>query len=380
MSARRFPVSNLCALHCGGIRLLPLGEEMQRAVLGGREFNNRLSLVYRRFRFTGDHHSDIETDGTAERRGIAMTLRTMVDGLCMALADSVPGVSGGTIAFIMGFYEKLLDSVHGLFRGKGAERRESAIWLVKLMCGWVVGMAFSMSVLSRVLESGIYALSSAFLGLTIAAIPLIVLEERQSMRGRYQMLVFTVFGAALVVAISLLRQLAGGLSLDFAALEPAQYLYVFVAGMVAVSAMILPGISGSTLLLIFGVYAPMVLAIHELMSLHVAVIPGLLALVAGIICGLALAIGGVRSLLKNHRPAMMYLIVGLMIGSLFAIVMGPTTMSTPQPALSLGTFNPIAFVVGAALVVGLEALKRRRGGDGGTTRVKEGSDGQIAAE
>lgn len=62
-------------------------------------------------------------------------IRTMVNGFCMALADSVPGVSGGTIAFIMGFYENLLNSFHGLLFEQGEKRKESGSYLIKLGCG-----------------------------------------------------------------------------------------------------------------------------------------------------------------------------------------------------------------------------------------------------
>ncbi len=283
---------------------------------------------------------------------------TAFNGMCMALADSVPGVSGGTIAFILGFYERLLDSIHGLFRGTHDERRDAIRYLVKLGCGWLVGMAVAMTVLAAVLNSGIYLLCSAFLGLTLASIPFIVNQERATMRGHWGCLVFTVIGAAVVVGITLMRQSMGEVSLDLSALSLVQYLYVFVAGMVAISAMILPGISGSTLLLIFGVYAPTVMGIHQLMSGQLAVLPAILVLALGAVCGLALAIGVVRKALERFRPAMMYLIVGLMIGSLFAITMGPTTLSSAQPALSFSTFNVLAFIAGVGVLLALEAMRR----------------------
>ena len=65
---------------------------------------------------------------------------TAIHGFCMALADSVPGVSGGTIAFILGFYDRFLDALHSLF-GKDAGARKSAIlYLLKLGVGWALGM------------------------------------------------------------------------------------------------------------------------------------------------------------------------------------------------------------------------------------------------
>ena len=81
---------------------------------------------------------------------------TVFHGFCMALADSVPG---GTIAFILGFYERFLDALHGLFRGKGAERKAGLLYLLKLGIGWGAGMAACV-----VLLSGLFAVTVATYG------------------------------------------------------------------------------------------------------------------------------------------------------------------------------------------------------------------------
>ena len=65
-----------------------------------------------------------------------------------------------------------------------------------------------------------------------------------------------------------------------------------------------------------------------------------------------------RSALRKHRSRMMYLILGLMLGSLAAIVMGPTTLPTPRAALSLATFQPLGFAIGIAVLLALELLKK----------------------
>lgn len=66
---------------------------------------------------------------------------TAFHGFCMALADSAPGVSGGTIAFILGFYERFLDALHNLFRGNGPERKAGFLYLLKLGLGWGIPCA-----------------------------------------------------------------------------------------------------------------------------------------------------------------------------------------------------------------------------------------------
>lgn len=70
-----------------------------------------------------------------------MSVAESIDGFCMALADSVPGVSGGTVAFIMGFYDRFIGSIHDLFFCQGNERRRALRYLVRLGIGWAIGMA-----------------------------------------------------------------------------------------------------------------------------------------------------------------------------------------------------------------------------------------------
>lgn len=79
-------------------------------------------------------------------------IRTMINGFCMALADSVPGVSGGTIALILGFYDKFIGSINQVFYGKKEEKKEGLIYLIKLLLGWALGMILAVLVLTKFLR------------------------------------------------------------------------------------------------------------------------------------------------------------------------------------------------------------------------------------
>ncbi|MGP1568411.1 MAG: DUF368 domain-containing protein [Peptoanaerobacter stomatis] len=281
-------------------------------------------------------------------------------GFCMALADSVPGVSGGTIAFILGFYEKLLDSVHYLFSKEDPKKRSQAIYfIVKLIIGWIIGMGMSVAVLSNLFESKIYLLSSIFLGLTLSSIPFVIISEKKNIQGKYGEILFSILGIALVITISSLRSsVLNNSSIHFESLSASQFIYVFISGMIAITAMVLPGISGSTLLLIFGVYVPTITAVKEFITFNFSVIWGLMALGLGILFGLAISIKTIRLTLKNHKSKMIYFITGLMIGSLYAISMGPTTLKNPLPQLSFSTFNIFGFILGIAILLALEFIRR----------------------
>ena len=276
----------------------------------------------------------------------------------MALADSVPGVSGGTIAFILGFYERFLNALHSLFQRDAAQRKDSFIYLMKLGVGWVIGMGSCVILLSSLFEQNIYFMSSLFLGLTVCSIPFVAAAERPALKD-LRSAWFLLVGVGIVVGLTLLRSRAGGLgTVNYAALHPLQFVYLFLSGAVAITAMVLPGISGSSILLIAGVYLPTIQAVRSLLHLQLAVFPGLCALGFGVLAGVAFSIRAIRAALQNHRSQMVWLILGLMLGSLYAIANGPASLDVPQPALSLATFQLPAFLLGGVVLLALEGTKK----------------------
>lgn len=208
----------------------------------------------------------------------------MLHGFLMALADSVPGVSGGTIAFIMGFYERFLGAVSSFFGKDGGKRKDAFRYLVKFALGWGLGMGSSVLILALVV-------------------------------------ILTAFRA----------NISGTGGLNFQALSVLQYVYLLVAGALAISAMLLPGISGSTLLLIFGVYVPLIGAVKEVMHFHLQYLPGVAAAAVGVLLGVIFASRLIRKALSQYRCQTVYLILGLMVGSLYAITMAPPPWTCQSP-------------------------------------------------
>ena len=283
---------------------------------------------------------------------------TAIHGFCMALADSVPGVPGGTIAFILGFYDRFLNALHSLF-GKDADARKSAIiYLLKLGLGWIFGMGACVLTLSRLFEAHIYFMSSLFLGLTLASFPFVLRAEKKSLRGQERYAPFALLGLLLVVLLTLLRANTVGVAIRFADAPVWMLGYIFLSGAVAITAMVLPGISSSTILLIAGVYLPAIQAIRAFLGFDFSVFPGLCALGLGMIAGVGLSIHAIRAALRKYRSQMVWLIPGLMAGSLYAIVMGPAGLDAPQPPVSFETFDLPGFALGVAILLGLELLRK----------------------
>lgn len=285
-------------------------------------------------------------------------ITNIINGFCMALADSVPGVSGGTVAFILGFYDKFINSLNNLMKGSKEERIEAIKYLFKLGIGWAIGMAMASLILTNVFESHIYQVSSLFIGFIIFAIPLIIKEEMENLKGKYKNLAFTVIGILIVSAITFFNPVAGtGTNVDISSLNIGLCIYIFIAAMIAISAMVLPGISGSTLLLIFGLYMPIMTAIKEFLHLNLSYLPVLILFGLGVITGIIIVVKQIKIALERFRSQTIYCILGLMIGSIYAIIMGPTTLAIPKAALSFSTFSIIFFIIGGLLIIGLQLVK-----------------------
>ncbi len=279
-------------------------------------------------------------------------------GFCMALADSVPGVSGGTIAFVLGFYDKFIKSLNDIVFGNKKERKEAIQFLIKLGIGWVIGMVLATLILTSLFESHIYAVSSVFLGFIAFSIPFIIKEEKKCLKGKYKNIIFSIIGILIVALITYFNPVSGGGSgVNIGNLSLGLGIYIFVVAMVAISAMVLPGISGSTLLLIFGLYIPIMNAIKEFLHFNFKYVPALFIFGFGVIGGIILVIRSIKKALEKYRSETVYLIIGLMIGSLYAIVMGPTTLESAKDPLSLSTFSIVFFLLGCFIIWGLEKIK-----------------------
>lgn len=280
-------------------------------------------------------------------------IKTAICGFFMALADSVPGVSGGTVAFFAGEYENFIGSFGNIVGKDREQRRRSLLFLLRLGIGWILGMVLSVSILAGLFHTHIYAVSSLFLGLVAASVPLVAVEEKQTLTScrPWHILLFLA-GAGAVVALSMLH-----FSVSTESLTVFSGLYVFVSGALAISAMVLPGISGSTLLLAFGLYVPVITGLKRLMSLDFSVLPLILLFGFGVLAGIFCSFKGIHYLLRCHRSAIVAAILGLMVGSLFAVVMGPTTLDDPLPPLDFSNAHIGFFLLGIAIVAGFAVAK-----------------------
>lgn len=231
-------------------------------------------------------------------------------GMAMGAADIVPGVSGGTIALITGVYEELLNSLKSV-----TPRSLCLIWQDSPAAFWqAINGTFLISLLSGIVLSLISL--SHLLTFLIAQYPILVWSFffglvaasgiwllKQCSLNRYLSWVFLIVGTAVAWAITSGRPME---------VEPT-YLVLFFSGALAICAMILPGISGSFILLLLGVYAPVLAAIKGF-DLGVITVFGL-----GCATGLLSFVHILSYLLKRFHAQVLALLTGFLFGSLNAL-------------------------------------------------------------
>ncbi|MBE4618064.1 DUF368 domain-containing protein [Vibrio navarrensis] len=234
-------------------------------------------------------------------------LSTFLKGLAMGAADVVPGVSGGTIAFITGIYDTLLESIRrinpSIFRlwkaqgFKAAFKHINGFFLIALFGGVLTSIATLAKLITWMLANHPIPIWSFFFGLILVSVYHILRQVERKDVPRFALL---LLGIVFAYSITVLKPLH---------LEPTS-LNVLLAGAIAICAMILPGISGSFILLLIGMYAPVLGAVKNV-QLDIL---GLF--LAGCVAGLLTFSHVLSWLLRRFRDFTLMFLTGLMIGTL----------------------------------------------------------------
>jgi len=243
-----------------------------------------------------------------------MNLSIILKGMAMGVAEAIPGVSGGTIAFITGIYERLLDAIGGILGPKviGAWRKEglAPAWkeadggfILQLGLGMVVGLGIAVFSITELLEMYPPVVWAFFFGLIISSA---IYVARQIDEWSVFSIALLVFGTASAYFLTTINPMSGSTSLIF----------VFLAGMIAISALILPGISGSFILLLLGMYTVVLDSARELASFDSGAVLILATFSFGCLIGLAVFSRVLSYTFKTFPNQTLALLTGFMLGSL----------------------------------------------------------------
>lgn len=264
-----------------------------------------------------------------------MRWSNVIRGFFMGITEMLPGISSGTLMLLLGIYDQTLVAINELFTKR---YKKSLMFLIPLFIGMGIAIVTMSSLINYMLNTHPIITHFFFLGLVIGVIPMMF------KLGNYKVEFKTVHYSIIVVVTALL------FLMDYFVLEKSDVksvemsttmlMWLFICGFLGASALILPGLSGSVILLMFGAYPILMYSISEFLSFNFTVTPVLVAVGLGIIAGVLLTSRVLHYLLRVYPYLMYALIIGLLAGSVFPIFNGLPSRPT-EWVISL-----IAFVLG----------------------------------
>jgi len=249
--------------------------------------------------------------------------RNLLNGLAFGITEIVPGVSGSTIAVLLGFYDEAIYTINHFNKNY----RRSFLFAVPILIGAAVGVLALASVMDYLLTNHTFPTMLFFIGIIVGIIPRIFAKVKtQKRRISLKTLLLIALPFGLLILLSLLRTSDSPQPAEMLSnIGPAYMVFIFVAGIVAACALVVPGISGSMILLLLGMYHLIMYSVSSLLSSFSE--PGLFLSICKVLVplGLGIVIGGlvmarlIEWLLKKHYHAAFAIILGLLLASVFVL-------------------------------------------------------------
>jgi len=280
----------------------------------------------------------------------------------MGAADVVPGVSGGTVALVFGIYHRLIEAIRtgsralgrllkfDLSGGLALLREVEWKFLLPLLAGVLTAVAALSGVVQHLLENNPIEMAGLFLGLVAGSV--VVAWKLLDRRDPFRVMVLVAVSVATFVLLGLRK---GTSEESVNQIDNPSLWVFFLSGAVAICAMILPGISGSFILVTLGMYGAVLGSVNERDLLAVG------AVTLGCVVGLALFSQVLHWALSQHYSTVMAALIGLMVGSLRVLWPWPagvdsTALAAPSAPVTLPL---ILVVVGFVVVVVIETVGKK---------------------
>lgn len=268
----------------------------------------------------------------------------ILKGMIIGVANIIPGVSGGTLMIILGLYEEVIDTISHFFKNF----KKNLKFILPLAIGMIIAILVLSKVISLCLEKYPFPTTLFFIGLILGGLPLL---WNKAKAARYKWSNWLVFAITFIIVLvfAFLKSSNYVVSLDNLSLFG--YLKLFIIGMISAATMVIPGISGSFVLMLLGYYEPIVNTIKDLTNFSLLG-HNLLILIPfglGIVVGIVLIAKLIEYLLSRYPIKTYYGVLGFVIASLVAIV-------KPILGINIGVVEVIISVV-LVIVGGIIAYK-----------------------
>lgn len=256
-------------------------------------------------------------------------------GFVMGIANIIPGISGGTLALTLGIYEKLIDIISHFTKNI----KENIKFIILLGSGIVLSILLFSNIISYCLENYRFPTILFFIGIIIGGLPLLL----KKVKGTSNISNYIIFSITFMIIMIMTFASVKDNNISLSVINIGTIIGLFISGVIAATTMILPGISGSFMLMLFGYYTPIVNAISDLSKLnnilHNLIILGFLGM--GILVGIFASAKAIEALLKKYEIKTYYGILGFVVASIISIFI--TSISN--------TINAIQIIVGIIFMI-----------------------------
>ena len=279
-------------------------------------------------------------------------LRSFFGGIAVGIANIIPGISGGTMMVIFGLFDKLAYSISDIFKKKTDTRKQSIIYVLKVLIGVGVGLIGFAKILGYTLEHMEAETIFWFMGLIIFSVPLIYNKE---MKNEKFNIVYFLIGVAIIGLLEYFN-LHGGISKVTDDSGFMNMLILFGLGRVGGVTMIFPGISGSMIMLVLGRYDLIRGYVADITKFDMNIYVKLGIFGVGALIGIVVSSKILTKLLKDHKGNTMSLILGFILASALILPMNLENSITFTTEKVCGLI--VAFVLGGIVIYYLNKLEK----------------------
>ena len=285
---------------------------------------------------------------TSMKKKLPTPIKDGLTGMAIGTAIIVPGVSGGTIALVFGAFKRIVDAVDNLFSKKFWS---SLLILLPFLLGAIISVAALVFPFQLAFKYCLFSIVCLFAGFILGSIPGITDESKEKEPTKWNIIQLIVgfILAGIIGVFSVIFNFNEGINALFAERPWYLYLIIFVVGIFGSSGLIVPGFSGSMLLLVIGFYQP-ILNLVDFSNFWPNVSLGFV-FALGVLVGFIILSKVMNRMITNHRIATLYVVVGFIFGSLVSLFVNSQMFAYIGSGLGLldCILGPILLIVGIAL-------------------------------
>lgn len=275
-------------------------------------------------------------------------IKTIIGGIAVGIANIIPGVSGGTMMVVLGIFNPLMACINDVVSIHAKHRKEDVIYILQVVVGVLIGLVGFAKVIEFLFANYFVQTMYWFIGMILFSIPALIKSE---MKGEKLDLIWFILGLVVIAAMYYFSPAKGDVVItEFPPVSIFRCAKLIVVGMCSGAAMLLPGISGSMLMLIIGEYYYFKSYIANVLSFNMNILIPLAFIGLGIVLGIILSSKVCTYCLDKYRGKTMSFILGLIIAS--SVVLIPIQAYSFSLALTCAG----AFIVGGAIVLGIEKI------------------------